>query len=370
MASRTVGMRSTTHHQWSSWTTLTLVCFIFLVLTGTLFVYNSSLLESFAQFGNQYGVLLQHLSGLALGVMSMTLAWFLPARWMLKISPFLYLIGLLLLLAVFVPGLGVSVNGASRWIQILGVRLQPVEFFKPSYLIFLAWLLQDGQRALTKLILTLFIPTIIILLQPDLGSLLILIGGAVLTYILSGASLKKLGILALAGLPLLILAIVLAPYRLARLTTFFNPESDPLGASFHIRQITLALGQGGWLGKGIGNSAQKFAYIPETSTDSIFAIVGEEVGFLGSGLIIVVFGLMLLGLTQQAVKSSQKPAVRLAKLGLVSWLGVQIIFNLASVVGLVPLTGIPLPLFSYGRSAQVVVWWAVGFILKQDKAKS
>ncbi len=339
-------------------------------MVGTLFVYNSSLVESFWLFGNQYGVLLQHLSGLGLGAIGLILAWLLPTRWLIKVSPLLYFLGLVLLLAVFIPGIGVSVNGASRWIQILGVRLQPVEFFKPACLIFLAWLMQDGQRSLTKLIITLVLPAIIILLQPDLGSLLILIGAGIITYILSGAPIRQLGFLGLVGLPLLLIAIVIAPYRLSRLTTFFNPDSDPLGASFHIRQITLALGQGGWVGKGIGNSSQKFAYIPETSTDSIFAIVGEEVGFVGSGLIIIVFGLMILGLTKQAIKSSSHKTLQLVKLSLVGWIGLQVVFNLASVVGLVPLTGIPLPLFSYGRSAQVVIWWAIGFILKQDKTQS
>jgi cell division protein FtsW len=166
-----------------------------------------------------------------------------------------------------------------------------------------------------------------------------------------------------------LLAIIASPYRRDRLLTFLNPEADPLGTSFHIRQITIALGRGGLFGQGLGNSTQKFAYIPEASTDSIFAIIAEELGYLGStALILLLFGYMLLG--YQVIKNTEDSGVRLLGLGLLTWLGVQMLLNLSSVVGLVPLTGVPLPFFSYGRSAVIMVLLAAGIITRIGKASS
>ncbi len=360
-------MRSRLTAQANIWPLVAVVCFVLLTLIGTLFVYDSSLVESYNLFGHQYGILFQHLSGLALGIIALGLGFLIPAKWMIKFSPIFYGLGLILLIMVFLPVVGVSVNGASRWIEIMGLRLQPVELMKPATLILLAGLLYQKKHQLAYFLGILGIPAILVIIQPDLGSLLVLAGSCVLLYFLSDGSLKHLGLLGLLALPLLIIAIVLAPYRLARLTTFFNPDSDPLGASFHIRQITLALGQGRWLGKGIGNSVQKFAYIPETSTDSIFAIVGEEVGFLGAGFIIIMYAVLITSLVKVVMTQNSSPLLKLTKLGLVGWIAIQTTLNLAAVVGLVPLTGIPLPLFSYGRSAQVALMFSVGFILRGEK---
>jgi cell division protein FtsW len=207
------------------------------------------------------------------------------------------------------------------------------------------------------------------MLQPDLGSLLLVISIACSIFFVAGGNIKQLGLLAAVGIPLVLLAIIASPYRRDRLLTFLNPEADPLGTSFHIRQITIALGRGGLFGQGLGNSTQKFAYIPEASTDSIFAIIAEELGYLGStALILLLFGYMLLG--YQVIKNTEDSGVRLLGLGLLTWLGVQMLLNLSSVVGLVPLTGVPLPFFSYGRSAVIMVLLAAGIITRIGKASS
>lgn len=338
--------------------------FTFVLLTiGTVFVLEASVAESFATFGDQYFLFRQHVIGLAVGFVAFFAGLFVPARLWVRFGPALYILGLIFLIAVFIPGIGRELNGASRWISVGGFRLQSVEFFKFGLVAFYASWLTTHQR-MRVFLFTLGIPAILLILQPDLGSLLLVISIAVSTYFVAGGNFKQLLIMAAVGIPLIIMAILSSPYRKQRLTTFLNPESDPLGASFHIRQITLALGSGGWFGKGLGNSSQKYAYIPEASTDSIFAIIAEELGYIGSSFIIVLLLVYILIGYQVINRAQPETSIRYLGLGLVSWIGFQTLLNLCSVVGLVPLTGVPLPFFSYGRSALIMLLFAAGIILQ------
>lgn len=340
----------------------------FLLVLGSVFVLEASVAESFTTFGNQYFLFKQHLVGVAVGLLAYIAGLCIPPRLWVKFGPALYVLGLLLLIAVFIPGLGRELNGASRWINIGGFGFQSVEFFKFGLIAFYANWMSQHQR-LRVFLASLALPILLIMLQPDLGSLLLVISIACSIFFVSGGNSKQLGILAGVGIPLVLIAILASPYRRDRLLTFLNPESDPLGTSFHIRQITLALGRGGWLGQGLGNSTQKFAYIPEASTDSIFAIIAEELGYVGSTIIIMLlFGYMILG--YHVIRSEEEVSIRLLGLGLITWLGVQMLLNLCSVVGLVPLTGVPLPFFSYGRSAVIMVLLAAGIITRIGKAKT
>jgi cell division protein FtsW len=186
---------------------------------------------------------------------------------------------------------------------------------------------------------------------------------AVGIYFLAGAKMDFLIKLLIGGAIVLSLAVIVSPYRLKRVTTFLNPEADPLGASFHIHQITLALGNGGWFGRGLGQSRQKFSYIPEASTDSIFAIVAEEVGFIGSFFLLSLFA-GYLWLSYRIWRQLEKGSFAyLLAGGIMIWIGIQICLNLAAIVALVPLTGIPLPFFSYGGTALVMVLFGTGILL-------
>ena len=171
-----------------------------------------------------------------------------------------------------------------------------------------------------------------------------------------------MGVGALA-IPTVLVEIVTSEYRMKRLTTFLNPQADPLGASFHIRQITLALGRGGWLGQGIGGSQQKYSYIPEASSDSIFAIIAEEIGFLGSLGIISLYIFFFYHAYKLITQQEKEPALQLLGFGIIFWIGLQLILNLSAIVGLVPLTGVPLPFISYGRSSLVMLLFATGVLL-------
>jgi len=338
--------------------------FVVLVLCaiGLFFVFEASVAESFALFDDQYFFVKRQAIHFGIGLVAMTISYLMPSEVWKKLSPLAYIGGLIALLLVFVPGIGQEINGAHRWVFIGNFNFQPIELVKFATVIFYASWLSHHQRLLPFLFLTL-IPAGLVMLQPDLGSTLVLLSIAAMLYFVAGGEIKPFLGMSGVGILLLSLIIILSPYRRARLETFFNPESDPLGASFHIRQITIALGNGGVIGQGIGNSRQKYSFIPEASTDSIFAIVAEEVGLVGSAMIFFLFALFMY-ISYQIIKYS--PAERYEKLvavGVLSWISAQTILNLSAVVALVPLTGVPLPFFSYGGTSLVMILFATGLLL-------
>ncbi len=349
-----------------------LVLFISLLVIfcslGVLFVFEASVAESFNMVGHSYHFLKQHLLGLGLGSIAFLVSLITPPQVWLRWNKVLLFVSLLLLVLVLIPGIGLELNGARRWLSLGPLTFQPVEFAKFGVAVFFASWLSQHQRIAPFLSLT-AVFSLLIMLQPDLGSLLVLGGIMCSMFFLAGGNLKHLAGAGLAITPILLILILTSPYRMNRLVTFFNPEVDPLGTSFHFRQITLALGRGGWGGEGVGNSRQRFSFIPEASTDSIFAIIAEEIGFLGSSVLIclwVAFFWLGYRLLFQAQISQEE---RLLGLGLLSWLCIQTILNLSAVVGLVPLTGIPLPFFSYGRTSQVMVLFAAGIITRLAKSR-
>lgn len=349
---------------------LLLVLVVILSALGLLFVFEASVAEAFTTFGDQYFFLKKHALGLVAGFAVFLVGLIVPSKTWLKTAPALMAVAVFLMIAVFLPGIGLELNGAHRWIRLGPIVFQSVEIFKFALIAYLAvWLNKKrGEESppFWPFVFLLAIAGLLLLLQPDLGSLIVVIGIAVSMFFVAGAKLRYFGILILVGVPLALLLILTSPYRRDRLTTFLNPSSDPTGKSYHMRQITLALGRGGLFGQGIGNSTQKFAYIPEASTDSIFAIIAEELGFAGSTVIIGLFGALIMLMYKQ-IKINDTPEERLLGTGLLIWISTQIVLNLASVVALVPLTGVPLPFFSYGRSAQVMILLATGVIVRMGK---
>ncbi len=341
---------------------LLLLTFILCAL-GLLFVFEASVAEAYASFGNPFYFVRQQAMWLAIGVIGLIAGATIPISLWKKLSPFLYIGGIGLLIATFLPVIGREVNGAHRWLYLPGFSLQPVEVVKFALVAFFAKWMSEHQRVGSFLFLTL-LPALLLLIQPDLGSALIVLSIAFGMYFLAGAPLKTFGIIGGLGVLALLIIIIISPYRLRRLTTFINPESDPLGASFHIHQITLALGNGGILGEGIGKSRQKFSYIPEASTDSIFAIVAEEVGFVGSIILIALFAFFIQAMYQITKRTKAGSFTHLFSAGLLIWLGMQIVLNLSAIVALVPLTGIPLPFFSYGGTSLMMVLFVIGILFQ------
>ncbi len=283
-------------------------------------------------------------------------------------------VSLLLLLSVFIPGLGAEYGTARSWVIIAGYSFQPAELVKLTFLIYLVtWLVNRGENKVKKLqegfLPFLFILGIVILLmvlQPDVGTMSIIVFTAFIVYFVGGASWKHVISLAIIALLSLGALIKVAPYRAQRFMTFLHPEIDPQGVGYHINQAYLAIGSGGFTGRGYGHSRQKFQYLPEVTGDSIFAILAEELGFLFT----TAFVILLLFITYRSIKMIKNVPDRFGQLlgiGIISWLMVQAFFNIASMIGLMPMTGVPLPFVSSGGSAMVVTLAAVGILLNISK---
>jgi len=326
-------------------------------------VYDSSVAIAIRDFSNQYYYVNEQLKWLCIGLVALFITSRIPYKiWYSMALPMLC-ITLALLVAVFLPGIGIRALGAHRWINFGFFVLQPAELTKLAMVVYLsAWFSHPEKKRLLSFVMLLAMTVGLVLLEPDLGTSVIILVIAVLLYFFSGAPLRHF----LAMVPILLIVIivltVVAPYRMHRLTTFFNPESDPLGSSYQIRQVLLGLGSGGWMGVGIGKSRQKYEYLPEANTDSIFAIIGEEVGYIGALGVIITF-LFIVWRGFRIANRSPDVFARLLALGLSSWVSVQTLINLGAMVRLIPLTGVPLPFISYGGSSLIILFIAMGIVL-------
>lgn len=287
-----------------------------------------------------------------------------------KKSKQLFLISLLLLILVLIPGIGTVRNGSRSWFGIGSFGVQPSEFMKLSMIIFLSkYLSLNGKKIKKNCIPALLIILLIfalIMLQPDFGTgIVVVMIGISLLYI-AGVNMKiffKLGILGVIGI---IILIIIAPYRLKRIISFLNPWSDPLGSGFQIIMSLYAIGPGGLFGYGLGNSRQKHFYLPEPQTDFIFSIILEELGFLGC---ILVIGLFLLIIISGLIISKRCNDLfsKYVSFAITFWIAFQSILNLCVVVGLIPVTGVTLPFLSYGGSSLLTFYIGIGIILNIAK---
>jgi cell division protein FtsW len=341
-----------------------------LCVIGIVMVYNSSVAIAIRDFADQYHFVREQGRWLALGLVGLFVCARIPYKTWYALA-FPMLLGTIgLLLAVFIPGLGVRALGAHRWLNLGVFILQPAEVAKLTMVMYLsAWFANKEKGRLAAFVLLLAMVVGLVVIEPDLGTATIILGTALAMYFYSGAPLVQFALLvpfmlaALAGLA------VASPYRFRRLTTFFNPESDPLGASYQIRQALLALGSGGLLGVGIGKSRQKFEYLPEANTDSIFAIIGEEAGFIGATLVVVLFAFFIWRGFRVARRAPDEFG-RLLALGITTFIGLQAAINMGAIVALIPLTGVTLPFISYGGSSLVITLAAVGILLNISRHRA
>lgn len=347
-------------HRIDSWLFITVVV---VSLFGILMVYDSSVAIAIRDFSDQYYFAREQVRGLIIGFGVLLLFSRIDYRRWYALALPMFLVTLLLLLAVFIPGVGVKALGAHRWIRIGSLVVQPAELAKLSLLIYLsAWLSRPEIGRFVAFLLLVGMVFGLIMIEPDMGTSLIIFSTALFLYILSGAPFGHIAFLFPLAIAGIIILAVASPYRFARITTFLHPQIDPQGASYHIRQVLLGLGSGGIFGVGIGKSRQKYQYLPEANTDSIFAVVGEEVGFIGTSSFIALF-LFLIWRCFGIARMTVDPFGKLLAAGVGSWLGVQTSINLGAMVALVPLTGVPLPLVSYGGSGLVITLAALGIVL-------
>jgi len=340
-----------------------------LVLFGVIALASASSVISFEKFGSSfYLVRHQLLSGILPGIILCLIALRISYNTWKRITPWLLLGTLFLLLLVLIPGIGVKLGGSRSWFSLGPISFQPSELAKFSFLLYLAaWceskgmMLRDLKRGFIPFLGLAASVALLIVLQPDVGTLCIIGASVLLLGFAAGARLPHLGSAILVGILLLALLVKIAPYRGARLTAFIHPELDPQGVGYHINQALLAVGSGGMFGVGFGNSRQKFRYLPEVTGDSIFPIIAEEMGFLvTAGLIVLIVAIIwrMFSIASRAPDAFSRYAI----IGFASWFGVQALVNIGAMLGVMPLTGLPLPFVSYGGTALAVELLAVGVV--------
>lgn len=337
---------------------LTILC---LVVFGIAMVFDASVVDASKTFNDKFYYVKKQLLWGALGTVSFIVCSNIKYHYWQKIAvPFLG-VTIFLLLLVLIPGVGVSALGASRRIHLWGIGLQPAELAKLSLSVYLAASL-SRKINLVRFIVPLAVVCSLILMEPDMGTTIIVSGIAFIIYFASGAPVVHfVGAVMFALISSVVLALS-SPYRRERILTFLNPGSDVMNTSYHIRQILIALGSGGFWGLGLGQSRQKHLFLPEPATDSIFAVIGEELGLIGAlAVIVALFYLVLVGL--KIAKIAPDNFGKLLGTAITSWFGIQISINLMAMVSLVPLTGVPLPFISYGGSSLVVSMAAAGILL-------
>lgn len=335
---------------------------LFLLGFGLIMIYSASVAEALKDFGTKWYFVLLQIKWALVGVVMMLVASRVPVKTWERLAPLILVGGLFLLLLVIIPGIGTKVQGARRWLVLPFMTLQPSELIKLVEVIYLSSWLAKNKVTIPQFLAFLGVTGGLIMLQPDMGTAIVVTLIAIVMYFISGQSVHNLMIIGAVGILLGGLFIAFEPYRLARLTTFLDPGKDPLGSSYHIRQVILGLGSGGISGLGIGRSRQKYEYLPESTTDSIFAVVGEELGFVGGVALIGVFVYLLSLIFKIATSARAGFASNLAA-GIGTWIAVQVLLNLAAMVALTPLTGVPLPLVSYGGSALIMVLTGIGVAL-------
>ncbi len=343
-----------------------LVSILILVVFGLIMVYDASVIQGLKDFKDSYYYIRQQLIWVVLGIFSMIFFIVFDYKKFKIYSLPLVLLSFLMLMAVFIPGLGVSSGGAHRWLRLGSITIQPAEIIKLTGVIFLSAVFEKKAKLLPFLILIGGISFVTAVLQKDLGSTIVFVTTAAFLYFAAKAPFWHF----LVSLPVvaatLFFLISTSSYRSKRILAFLDPFSDPQGYTYHISQVLIALGSGGLFGLGLGHSRQKFEYIPEVSTDSIFGVIGEELGFLGATFLLSLFLIMIF----RGFKISQNCPDNFGKilaLGLTCWLGIQIVINISSMIALLPLTGVPLPFISYGGSALVANLTAVGILLNISK---
>lgn len=348
---------------------------ILLTIIGIFSIYNASNIWSSYLYNDEFYYLKKQILYFIIGLCIILITSKIDIEFLYNKSLILELIGIVLLILVLIPGIGIVKNGSQSWFGFGGVSFQPAELFKIISIIYVSKSLGDNyknNKKLYQLALTLILPLLgffLILIQPDFGSGIVMISAIIIMSLMTRIEFKNFIYIGLLGVGAIIVMILSEPYRIERIVAYVDPFSDPLGSGFQIIQSLYALSPGGILGKGFNSSIQKHFYLPEPQTDFIFAIIAEEYGLIGSLIIIVLFGILFyyglnLSMKQKEYKYS------LLCIGIISLIGVQVIINLGVVVGLLPVTGITLPFISYGGSSLIILDIGIGLLINLSKEKA
>jgi len=311
----------------------------------------------------------QFIFGLGGGLIAFYLGYKIPYKFWRKYALYIFIFCIILTLLVFVPKLGVSHGGAKRWVDIFGYSFQPVEFLKIGFIIyFSAWLswakskVKNFKYSILPFIILIGIVAGILVNQPDTKSIILMTMTAIIMLFVSGVPIKYIIGLVICAIAGFVVLIFFKPYLLERVYTFIDPSRDSQGSSYQLQQSLIAIGSGGITGRGLGQSIQKFNYLPEPQGDSIFAVIGEEFGFIGCVLLIILYLLFTLRGYRIAYHSPD-PFSKIFVIGIISIIIFQSFMNIASIIGLFPLTGVPLVFISHGGTALLLDMGLMGIIL-------
>lgn len=349
-----------------------------IIIVSTIICFGLFVLASTLSFGSGSSFFQQIFLGFLPGALLAFFLFKIPLNLLKKWSPYFFLGNIILLLLVFVPYFSQATRGASRWITFGPLSFQPTELLKLTFILYLSsWIInktkkqqKDPLLSFKEVLLPFFIVSILVsvllLLQPDMSTLVIILSTAFVIYFVAKTPLWHTGAIFLTGLSAFVLMIYTASYRLERIMSIIDPSRDPLGKTYQIRQLLIAVGSGGIFGLGPGMSVQKYGFVPLSSTDSIFAILAEEMGFIGGAILIgLFFAFFYRGFL--IAKNNTDSFARLVVFGICFWIFIQTFINIGVTVGIVPVTGVPLPFISYGKSHLVVELAAVGILLNASQ---
>lgn len=341
-----------------------------LVLLGLVMILSASSIQSFATYGSSFTFLRRQLFGAALGVICFGVFALWDYRRLRKVGLLMLLGCFALLVAVLVPGVGLSEGGSARWVPLGPISFQPSELAKLALILFAADVfarkressLGELTHTMVPMVPVLGILTILVMLQPDLGTTLLIAGIGFGMLFVAGAPMRYLIPLAVGGTGLAVTAALIEPYRRARVLAFMDPWADPLYTGYQTIQSLIALGSGSWFGVGLGASRQKWSYVPNAHTDFIFAILGEEIGLVGTATVVGMF-MFLIYLGVRIAQRARDRFGMLVASGITLWLAVQALVNMGAVTASLPITGVPLPLVSFGSTSLVITLVALGILV-------
>ena len=338
-----------------------------LTLTGFVVVYSASFVIGLVEFGDPYYYVVRQMIWAFGGGILLIGAARMDYRRLRPLAVPIMALTIVMLLAVLV--VGIQGGGARRWIGVGELTIQPAEFAKLAVIIYLAaWLASKGaevrsfEHGLLPFVAIIGSVSVLIMLQPNLGTTVIILAITVTMFYVAGASLAQMAALALTGFASLAFLATMAGYRADRLSAFFSAEADPQGNGFQTLQSLIAIGNGGISGLGLGASRAKFFYIPESHTDGVFAIVGEELGLIATLSILFLY-MLLMFRGFQVARRARDDFGQLIATGITTWITVQALLNIGGITRTIPLTGVPLPFLSFGSNALAAVLLAMGVLI-------
>ena len=340
------------------------------LLAFGLLIFSSASLGLFAREGTMVSSIVANhfILGFGLGSIAFFICAAMPYRIWHHAAPYLYILALIITALVFIPDLGMEHGGSTRWLRLGPISLQPSEPLKIGLIMALAAYfatirgqISSWYYGLGGFLAILAIPSVLLLLQPDHGTLGVLLITAGIMFITAGADWRQVATIAVAGLLIIGFAFATQLYVRERVLTFLDPSRDPSGASYQVQQSLRAIGSGELTGRGLGQGIQKFRYLPEPVGDSIFAVVGEEFGFIGTTIVVILFTIFLIRGYSIGIRAPDYFGGLMA-VGIVSYITVEAFLNMAAMLGLIPLTGIPLIFMSQGGTALFVALGSVGIL--------